>query len=98
MKVIGIASENYDRRYICELDHTEIEKFMGLYYGKMEKLKIGEIIDLGRGYDFASEISTAMSKTSEFIESNKKIINAIMNGITIIKNSDAQEDESDAAY
>lgn len=80
MKVIGKSGRD---SYICEVSHTEIEKYMNLYYGKMESVEVGEKIDLGKGYDFSSDIRDAMGKTSEFIKANKKIISAITDGIMI---------------
>jgi hypothetical protein len=53
------------------------------YCGKMERVEVGEEIDLGRGYDFSADIRSAMNKTSEFIDANKKIISAITNGIMV---------------
>jgi len=47
-------------------------------------LKVGQVVDLGRGYDFASEAKAAMKATSELIEKNKKVVEAIFNGIQII--------------
>ena len=37
MKVIAKVDSD---KYICEVDHAEIEKFMDLYYGKMKKLNV----------------------------------------------------------
>lgn len=80
MKVIGKSGRD---SYICEVSHTEIEKYLNLYYGKMKSVEVGEEIDLGKGYNFSSDIRDAMKKTSEFIGANKKIINAITDGIMI---------------
>ncbi|GHV51267.1 hypothetical protein FACS1894168_3380 [Deltaproteobacteria bacterium] len=90
MKVIGKSGHD---SYICDVSHREIEKFLNLYYGKMEKFEVGEEIDLGKGYNFLVEIRDAMDKTSEFIQANKKIISAITDGIMLCgisgKNNDA---------
>lgn len=56
MKVIAKASES---RYLCEVSHDELEKFLGQYYGKLGKLSIGQEVDLGQGYNFASRIEVA---------------------------------------
>ena len=82
MKVIGIASRG---TYLCEVSHTEIEKFMGLYYNNMKELKVGDNVDLGKGYNFASETKEAMLKTEAFISSNKKIVEAILNGVSVVR-------------
>ena len=56
MKVIAKAT---DSRYICEVSHEELEKFFSQYYGKMEKLSVGQEVNLGQGYDFAARIESA---------------------------------------
>lgn len=80
MKIIGIVR---DRQYLCEVGHTELEKFLGLYYGKMQRLKVGDDVNLGQGHDYAGQIEDAMKKTREFVEGNKNIVKAILNGLTI---------------
>jgi hypothetical protein len=83
MKVIGRIEKG---RYICEVNHTEIEQFLGLYYGNMKEIHVGDIIDLGKGYNYAEKVETAMRKTSDFIAANKQIIKAITDGISIVGN------------
>lgn len=83
MKVIGIVD---DYTYLCEMKHTEIEKFTNLYYDKMKKMRVGDVLDLGKGYNFHIETLDALRKTEEFIKANKDVINAIMNGITTSAN------------
>lgn len=56
MKVIAKAHET---TYICEVSHSELEKFMNLYYGKMNKLVVGQEVNLGQGYDFSERIEAA---------------------------------------
>ncbi len=81
MKVIGEVKHD---EFICIVNKDEIEKFMNLYYNKMNKICIGDVIDLGAGYDFASAAKHAMQETNRFIESNQKIIKTIMQGISVI--------------
>ena len=81
MKVIGIADRD---TYLCEVDHKELEKFMGLYYGKLDRLKVGEEVDLGKGHDFHQDTKIALEQTTAFIESNKKVIDTIMTGIKVM--------------
>lgn len=80
MKVLGKADR---KKYLCEVGHDELEMFLGLYYGNMNELTVGQEVDLGRGYRYDSQIKDAMNKTSDFINGNKKIIQAIMDGLTI---------------
>lgn len=62
MKVIAKASES---KYLCEVSHDELEKFMGKYYGNMAKLSVGQEIDLGHGYNFSSRIETACRQMAD---------------------------------
>lgn len=93
MKIIGTGAEGY----ICTLHHTELEKFLNLYYGNLKRLDVGATVDLGKGYDFASEAAEAMRKTKEFIESNQKVVSAILNGLqyaNLQRSSETQPTES----
>lgn len=81
MKVIGMGQND---KYLCEVNHTELEKFMDKYYGKMKHLKIGDVINLGEGYDFYSSTKIALQETKTFIEANQKIVDTIMNGFRIL--------------
>jgi hypothetical protein len=83
MKVIGIANQ-FHVKYICEVSHTEIEQFLNTYYGGTKRLEVGAEVDLGKGYDFAKDAKDAMDKTSDLIKSNKKVIEAILNGIQVV--------------
>jgi hypothetical protein len=82
MKVIG---QQNDKIYICTVSHTELERFLNTYYGGTKALRVGEEIDLGKGYDFASDIKEAASKTSDLINSNKKVVEAILNGFSVFR-------------
>lgn len=81
MKVIAKISRD---RFVCEVGTTEVEKFLNLYYGKMEEMKIGSVIDLAKGHDFAEQAADAMQKTEKFIQSNKVIVESILNGINFL--------------
>ena len=90
MEVIGEQKD----KYICIVGPTELEKFLGQYYGNMKRLKPGDKVDLGRGYDFHAEIVDAMKTTSDMIGKNKKIIEAIFNGITVAGKEATNADKS----
>lgn len=92
MKVLGIVDSN---TYLVEVGHTEIEKFLDLYYGKLSRLKVGEIVDLGRGYDYARDIRDSMKTTRDFVEGHQKVVNAIINGLRI-ENLTRDEDKPEA--
>lgn len=87
MKVIGLIEEN---RYICEVSHTEIEKFLNMYYGNenLNEMKVGTEINLGKGHDFMREIKSAVGETQKFLKLNKEIIKSITDGINIINTED----------
>lgn len=82
MKIIGTSDHD---SYICQVSHTEIEKFLNLYYGKKKPLTVGETVDLGKGYDYASQIGDAMRKTQEFVNANQQVVTAILNGLNFQK-------------
>jgi len=85
MKVIAKATND---TFICEVSNSELEKFMNLYCGKMQKMQVGQEIDLARAYDFARDTRDALKKTSEFIGANAKVIEAILNGVTLAQKVD----------
>lgn len=89
MRIIGKGGGDF---YIAMINHTELEKFLGLYYGNMKRLEVGSDVDLGKGYDYAADIQSAMKKTSDLITSNQSVIAAIMNGLTITAAVTAQAD------
>ena len=62
MKVIAKAN---DSTYLCEVSHTELEKFLNQYYGKQPKLSVGDSVNLGQGYDFAGRIESACNRMAE---------------------------------
>jgi threonine dehydrogenase-like Zn-dependent dehydrogenase len=99
MKIIGLASGDYEERtYVCTVTHSELEKYLGTYYGKSKPMKVGETIDLGRGHDFAGQISDALRQTQEFVKANQVVVTAILQGLNFQRISeDAREAERRAA-
>ena len=83
MKVIGTTNGTYDGDYICTVTHTELEKFMGLYYDKMKRLEVGAALDLGKGCDHALEIKGALDATRRFVQGHQAVIRAICSGLSI---------------
>jgi len=79
MKVIGLISS---KKYIVEIDKSEIEKFLNLYYNKMATLRVGDEIDLGKGYDWYYEIRTALAEARTFFSVNVDTINGITRAFT----------------
>ncbi len=79
MKVIGKAESDI---YLCQVSHAEIEKFLNLYC--MDRLKVGDVVDLGQGYNFCQKTRDALNKTEEFIRSNKDVIEMIVTGISVM--------------
>jgi len=66
MKVIAKAN---DSKYICEVSHDELEKFLNQYYGKLDKLSVGQEVNLGQGYDFSARIEQACKNMTEAMRS-----------------------------
>jgi len=81
MKVIAIKDSG---TYICEVTHTEIEKHMNLYYNNMPRLREGSAMDLGEGYEFHQKTVAALRETRKFIDENKKVIECILNGVSLV--------------
>lgn len=74
MKVIAKANES---TYICEVSHTELEKFMNQYYGKLDKLSVGQTVNLGQGHDFSGRIESAcktMVEAMKAFEDARKVM------------------------
>ena len=80
MKVLANTKGN---TYLCEVGHYELEKFLNLYYGNLDRLKEGDEIDLGTGHDFHSDTIIALQTTEKFIKDNKQVIKGILKGITV---------------
>lgn len=86
MKILGVERESGGGTiYLCEVSHSEIEKFLNRYYNDMKKLERGDSIDLGKGYDFHRDTQEAIKKTADFINSNQKIVTAIIQGFTMLE-------------
>jgi hypothetical protein len=83
MKVIGIASDSYNPTYVVTVEHRELERYLGLYYSKpeMQKLRVNDFVDLGKGFDYAQQIASAMQKTQEFVGAHQQVVTAILNGL-----------------
>ena len=97
MKII--AQEKDDKRqvvYLCEVTHTEIEKFLNEYYNRVATLKRGDTVDLGKGYDFLREAKEALKQTSDFISANEKVIASILSGIDILYRAEAVKEADNA--
>lgn len=62
MKVLGIVSH---KKYLVEVDHTELEKLSDKYYGNMKALEVGDVMDLGAGYNFTSDIKKACREMTD---------------------------------
>lgn len=84
MNVIGKTKDGF----LCEVNKTEIEKYLNLYYNKMGEIKIGDTIDLSKGYDFYRDSIDAMRKTDEFLKAHKAVVEAIFTGISLAVKSE----------
>ena len=88
MEVIG--NINHDT-YICKVHHTELEKFLNQYFNGLNKLKTGDVVNLGDGYDFARDTQEALKTVSSLIKANEKVINTIMRGFCVLGNTTQEE-------
>ena len=80
MKVLAKGKGN---TFVCEVSEVEIKKFMNTYYSSSQGLEVGVDVDLAKGYNFASDTRDSLKKTQEFIESNSKTIESILNGVKV---------------
>lgn len=62
MQIIGLQD---DSTYLAIVSHTELEKSANLYYGNMKRLKVGDVMDVGQGYNFTNEIQRACKEMSD---------------------------------
>jgi len=69
MKILGIIN---NERYICEINHSELEKYLNLYYGKLRRLRPGEVVELDKGYEFHRRIVEEYSKYRQFVKANQE--------------------------
>ena len=86
MKVLGI-SDSHSEKYICEVSHDELCKLMSKsIYGndKLEKLKVGDIMNLGAGYDFLQSIRRVCSEMTEASKAFKVSQDSMLNFAALI--------------
>lgn len=88
MKILGKSTSG---KYICEVSHTEIEKFLNKYYNKMERLDAGDSVDLGKGYDFYRLTKECMEATTRFLGQHQKIVSMITTGISMFPEAEKGE-------
>lgn len=85
MKIIGLTGDDWDSQYIATVSHSELERYLGLYYvsdkDKLKHLKVGDAVDLGKAHDYTVKIADAMRKTQEFVKANQEVVTAILNGL-----------------
>jgi len=63
--------------YVCTIGHSELEKFLGLYYNKKEKLEVGAEINLGAAYDYESKICEAVRKMEDLVDASEAVTSAL---------------------
>lgn len=88
MKVLGVGSKRGDA-YICEVSHQELEKFLKKYYGKLERLNVGQEIDLGTGYDHASDIESAVKTIQNHMKAHKAVFDVINKGLAHLEGGES---------
>ena len=83
MRVIGKVDHH---KYICEISHSEIEKYLDRYYNhdNLSPLQVGQVFDLGKGHDWAKSIQPAMRSLQDLIKKNGEIVRALTTGFQIL--------------
>lgn len=86
MKVIGVAETGVKRSYVAIVTHHELEKLTDKYYGKLPELRIGEEMDLGKGYDFRGDIRGAMDSMTAAMKSFESARSTLMAFAAMVSN------------
>ena len=74
MKVVAIVDH---KKYLCEISHVEIEKFLDLYYENLQVLRVGDSVDLSKGYNFANDMEIAVKKIEGFFSATDAILQVL---------------------
>lgn len=105
MKILSRSFEEgaHSPVYVCEVSHTELEKFMNQYYNRyadfgLEFLSRGDTLDLGKGHDFHRETVEAIKKTQEFLSANGAIVEALLHGFQIFNSDSANKEPANANH
>jgi len=81
MKIIG---EITGEEFICQISKAEIEKVLGLYYGKMPRVKVGDSINLGDGYDYKNDIQRACQSMEDTMKNFERCRSTLSNFANMI--------------
>lgn len=81
MKIIATVRHKV---YLAEVSHTELEKFLNLYYNKLKELNVGQEIDLGKGYDHFRDTQAACSAVKDVVDKGAKFISTLTEGIAMM--------------
>lgn len=76
MKIIGIKDKD---TYIAEVSHIELEKVFDKYYNKLNRLIVGESIDLEDGYDFTKRIKETCGEMVSASRAFERNFNHLLN-------------------
>lgn len=66
MKIIAAISGS---KFVAEIDRTEIEKVLGLFYNNMPRITVGQDIPISAGYDYSVEIKRVCESMRGSMES-----------------------------
>lgn len=94
MKVIGLTQESsWDNTYICLVSHDELAKCADqVYPNKLPRLKVGDTFDIGAGYNFRSDISSACDRMKSSMEAFKSAQDTMLKFANMI----IKENENDS--
>lgn len=82
MKIIAVVEAR--EKYIAEISHDELEKFMNKYYGNMKGLQVGSELDLGKGYDFLRETREVCSSVKDIVEKSSEYVKTMGDAIVLL--------------
>lgn len=92
MEIIGKVNSS---TYLAQVSHTELEKAAGLYYGKLKPLDVGDLMDLGAGYDYRADIQAACDAMVDAVKKFERAQRTMLAFARMVGGLD--EPEADAA-
>lgn len=88
MKILASISH---RKYIVEIDKDEIEKVFDKFYDKFGEIKVGDEIDLAKGYNYRGEIKSACVNMQDAMKSFERAQKTLFQFASMVAQLDNEE-------
>lgn len=91
MKILASISH---RKYIVEIDKDEIEKVFDKFYDKYKfgEIKVGDEIDLAKGYNYRGEIKSACVSMQDAMKSFERAQKTLFQFASMVAQLGNEED------